>query len=217
MIAAGRVPVAGVDEAGRGPLAGPVVAAAVILDERSIPAGIDDSKALEPGQREELFAAIHASGAKVGIGMADVQRIDRMNILRATLWAMGQAVAALPVEPALVLVDGNQAPPLSCATKLVVGGDAISLSIAAASIVAKVTRDRMMLELAASCPGYGFERNKGYGTPEHLSALASLGATAHHRRSFAPVRAVLEEAGGPDAAAGAQIQSAVASTRRGRR
>jgi ribonuclease HII len=190
-LAIGEGPVAGIDEAGRGPWAGPVVAAAVILDERKIPDGLDDSKALDAETREALFAAIRAAGAHIGVGIADVERIDRMNILRATLWAMSAAVAALPIKPRLALVDGNQTPRLACLTRTVVGGDAACLSIAAASIVAKVTRDRMMIEHARALPGYGFERHKGYGTPEHKAALARLGASPLHRRSFHPVKVAL--------------------------
>lgn len=187
-IALGEGPVAGIDEAGRGPWAGPVVAAAVILDPRSLPEGIDDSKALSAEQREVLFDAIHASGAVIGVGIAGVDRIDRMNILRATMWAMSEAVSRLTVPPRLALVDGNTLPKLQCAARAIVGGDAASLSIAAASIVAKVTRDRVMVEAAERFPGYGFERHKGYGTPEHKAALAKLGICDEHRRSFRPVQ-----------------------------
>jgi ribonuclease HII len=188
--ALGRGPVAGIDEAGRGPWAGPVVAAAVILDAAAIPPGIADSKALEPDVREALSRLIMASAA-VGIGVADVERIDRDNILNATLWAMAEAVKALPVKPRLALVDGNRAPRLPCETRTIVSGDARCLSIAAASIIAKVTRDRLMVELGRALPAYGFERHKGYGTPEHRTALAHHGATEHHRRSFRPVQLAL--------------------------
>ena len=187
------LPIAGIDEAGRGPWAGPVVAAAVILDPQAIPAGIDDSKALTPDMREQLFDAIMET-SQVGVGIADVARIDSENILRATFWAMGEAVRALGRRPALALVDGSCLPDLPCPAEAIVGGDACSLSIAAASIIAKVTRDRLMVELARQHPGYGFERHKGYGTPEHARALTLLGACPIHRRSFAPVRKVL---GGP--------------------
>lgn len=190
-IAAGQGPVAGIDEAGRGPWAGPVVAAAVILDPRAIPNGLDDSKVLDADTREALVAAIKRSGAHVGVGIADVERIDRMNILRATLWAMSAAVAALPLKPGLALIDGNQTPRLGCRARTVVRGDAACVSIAAASIVAKVTRDRLMIEHARALPGYGFERHKGYGTPEHKAALARLGASPLHRRSFHPVKVAL--------------------------
>lgn len=183
-------PVAGIDEAGRGPLAGPVVAAAVVLDPDRIPPGIADSKTLEPQVREELFAKIVAT-SKVGIGIASVTRIDRYNILNATLWAMRQAARQLDPAPRVALVDGNRPPRLACETRCIVQGDAKCLSIAAASIVAKITRDRIMIELGAAFPGYGFERHKGYSTPEHFDALDRLGVTRHHRRSFRPVQLAL--------------------------
>ncbi|KAF0114399.1 MAG: ribonuclease HII [Rhodospirillaceae bacterium] len=187
--------VVGIDEAGRGPWAGPVVAAAVVLDPLHLPAtvlaALDDSKKLSPRRREALYAALQ-EGAGMGIGLAEVAEIDSLNILRATLLAMARAVAGLgsaAVDHALV--DGNQAPLLACPVTTVVGGDGISASIAAASIVAKVTRDRLMQRLALEYPGYGWETNKGYGTPAHRAALARLGVTPHHRRSFAPVAAHL--------------------------
>lgn len=183
-------PVAGVDEAGRGPWAGPVVAAAVVLVADRIPAGLNDSKVLDPYQRAALFDDINDT-ADVGIGIADVTRIDRDNILQATLWAMKEAVAKLNNPPRLALVDGNKLPNISCEARAIVKGDTKCLSIAAASIVAKVTRDRMMGALARECPGYGFERHKGYGTPEHKAALDRLGVTDHHRRSFKPVQLAL--------------------------
>lgn len=183
-------PIAGVDEAGRGPWAGPVVAAAVILDPARLPDGIDDSKALDEEAREVAYRRIVASSA-FGVGIADVARIDRDNILAATLWAMGEAVAQLPRRPRLVIIDGNRSPRLDCTTRTIIKGDAKCLSIAAASIVAKVTRDRLMAQLAAEFPGYGFERHKGYGTPEHKHALARLGVSALHRRSFRPVQLAL--------------------------
>ncbi len=186
----GRAPVAGIDEAGRGPWAGPVVAAAVILDPRAIPEGVADSKALDHAMRESLYARIVATSV-VGVGIADVDRIDRDNILNATLWAMSEAVAALAVRPRLALVDGNRMPHLPCEARTLIKGDALCLSIAAASIVAKVTRDRLMVGLAASWPAYGFDRHKGYGTPEHRSALERHGATPLHRRSFRPVQLAL--------------------------
>ena len=186
----GTRPVAGVDEAGRGPWAGPVVAAAVILDADRIPANIDDSKALDEEARAYIYRRIMKVAA-VGVGIAEVDRIDRENILGATMWAMAQAVAQLGEEPALVLVDGNRAPPLNVQTRTIVKGDAKCLSIAAASIVAKVTRDRLMTELSRSYPGYGFERHKGYGTPEHQAAISKLGVSALHRRSFKPVQLAL--------------------------
>lgn len=185
-------PVAGVDEAGRGPWAGPVVAAAVVLDPLNLPKGIDDSKALDADAREIAFGSITAT-ARFGVGIAHVERIDRDNILNATMWAMAQAIAALGVAaPRLALIDGNRAPKLACAQRTIVKGDAKCLSIAAASIVAKVTRDRMMITLGAELPGYGFERHKGYGTPEHREALHRLGVSPHHRKSFEPVQLALE-------------------------
>ncbi len=183
-------PIAGVDEAGRGPWAGPVVAAAVVLDPDDIPAGIADSKVLDAEAREALYPRILAS-AQVGVGIADVHRIDRDNILAATLWAMAQAVAQLAPKPRLALIDGNKAPLLACATRTIVKGDARCLSIAAASIIAKVTRDRLMVANARAYPGYGFENHKGYGTPEHKLAIERLGVTDIHRRSFKPVQLAL--------------------------
>ena len=182
--------VAGVDEAGRGPLAGPVVAAAAILRPGAIPAGLDDSKRLSPARREALFAALTAS-ARIGIALADIAEIERLNILGATMLAMQRAVEALPAVPDLALIDGNRTPDLVCPARAIVRGDGRSLSIAAASIAAKVFRDRIMADLARQYPGYGWERNAGYGTAEHRAALARLGPTIHHRRSFAPVRAIL--------------------------
>ena len=190
-IDAGHMPVAGIDEAGRGPWAGPVVAAAVILNAGAIPDGLDDSKALNAAERERLYAALLASEAHIGIGIADVRRIDRMNILHATLWAMTLATERLPRAPKLALVDGNRLPALNCPARAIVGGDATCMSIAAASIVAKVTRDRIMVELSKQFPDYGFERHKGYGTPEHAEALLRLGVSPHHRRSFRPIRLAL--------------------------
>lgn len=185
--------VAGVDEAGRGPWAGPVVAAAVILDERCIPSGIHDSKKLTAAARESLYTHLMAQ-ARVGIGQASVEEIDSLNILRATLLAMQRAVAMLNPAPTHVLVDGNRAPLLPMTTHTVVGGDRRSLSVGAASIIAKVTRDRIMQSLAETYPGYGWERNAGYGTSLHQQGLAQHGITPHHRRSFAPIRALLETA-----------------------
>lgn len=189
----GNGPICGVDEAGRGPWAGPVVAAAVILDPDTIPAGITDSKALDADAREALFPRIMAT-ARVGVGIADVDRIDQDNILNATMWAMTVAVKALPggktERPKLVLVDGNRTPRFACAARAIVKGDARSLSIAAASIIAKVTRDRMMLELDRQYPGYGFAAHKGYGTAAHHAALQQLGPCPCHRKSFAPIRAL---------------------------
>ena len=194
--AEGYAIVAGIDEAGRGPWAGPVVAAAVILDGARLSAalrgGLDDSKKLAPARRLELFAAF-ANFAHIGIGRAEVEEIDRLNILQATLLAMHRAFEALPVRPDLALVDGNRAPKLSCPARCVVGGDGRSLSIAAASIVAKVGRDAEMTELARRHPGYGWERNAGYGTAAHRAALARLGVTPLHRRSFRPIAALLDK------------------------
>jgi ribonuclease HII len=179
-------PVAGVDEAGRGPLAGPVVAAAVILDPACIPPGIDDSKALTAAKRTHLHDAILGC-ARVGIGICTVEEIDRLNIFWATMLAMTRAVAALDLRPGFVLVDGNRCPDWEHASEAVVGGDARCLSIAAASIVAKHHRDRVMIELDALHPGYGWASNKGYAAKVHQQALRTLGPTPHHRRSFAPV------------------------------
>ena len=188
-MAAGGV-VAGIDEAGRGPWAGPVVASAVILDAATLPAslrdGLDDSKRLKAARREDLLAALQGS-ARIGVGRAEVAEIDTLNILRATLLAMARAVAELGAPPGLALVDGTHAPALACPVQCVVKGDTRSLSVAAASIVAKVTRDAIMAELARAHPGYGWERNAGYGTAEHKRALERLGVTPHHRRSFRPI------------------------------
>ena len=183
-------PIAGVDEAGRGPLAGPVVAAAVVLDRHNIPDGIADSKALDVETRRSVYQAIVAT-AEVGIGVAEVDRIDADNILNASLWAMAEAVARLTRGPRLALIDGNRPPVLACATRCIVQGDAKCLSIAAASIVAKVVRDAMMAEIARAYPNYGFDRHKGYGTREHHAAIAKYGITPHHRRSFKPVQLAL--------------------------
>ena len=179
--------VAGIDEVGRGPWAGPVVAAAVVLAPDAIPAGIADSKVLSRDRREELFDALHASGAAIGIGAASLAEIEVLNILGAGLVAMRRAAAALGCRPALALVDGNRAPVLACPVRTLIGGDGISVSIAAASIVAKVTRDRLMARLSVRHPGYGWERNAGYGTAEHRQALDRQGPSPHHRRTFAPV------------------------------
>ena len=184
-------PVAGVDEAGRGPWAGPVVAAAVVLDPGRIPPGIDDSKALDANARERLYGQIAAAALAIGVGIGDVERIDRDNILAATMWAMARAVGELELKPKLAIVDGNRAPRLSCPVRTIVKGDAKCLSIAAASIVAKVTRDRLMIALGRELPGYGFERHKGYGTREHEDALRRLGVTPHHRRSFRQIQLAL--------------------------
>jgi ribonuclease HII len=188
LLKTGVWPVAGCDEAGRGPLAGPVVAAAVILNPDKIPRGIDDSKKLKREEREALFDEICAT-ASVSVTIASVARIDRDNILRASLWALAQAVKALPHVPQHVFVDGRDRIDVTCHCEPVIGGDAIVRSIAAASIVAKVTRDRLMMRLAEDCPLYGFEQHMGYGVPQHLAALDKFGPTAHHRRFFAPVAA----------------------------
>ncbi|HJQ60574.1 MAG TPA: ribonuclease HII [Vineibacter sp.] len=190
-------PVAGIDEAGRGPLAGPVVAAAVIIDRatarRSLLRLLDDSKKLSPEARDAACAALLASGAaQVGIGAASAREIDRHNILQATLLAMRRAVVALPAPPALALVDGNRAPLLACAVETIVRGDSLSYSIAAASIVAKVTRDRLMRRLDGRYPGYGWAANAGYPVAAHLAALRALGPTPHHRLSFAPLGRLLQ-------------------------
>ena len=184
----GIFPVAGCDEAGRGPLAGPVVAAAVILNPKRIPRGLNDSKKLTPEIREALYGKICAS-AQVAVAFGCTARIDRDNILQASLWALARAVKALPIRPQLVFVDGNQKIDCGCDCQTVISGDALVLSIAAASIVAKVTRDRLMARLGLAHPGYGFERHMGYSVPEHFAALSRLGPTIHHRRSFAPVAA----------------------------
>ncbi len=191
LIKRGVWPVAGCDEVGRGPLAGPVVAAAVVLDPKRIPKGIDDSKRLTAARREELFEEITAT-ASFAVACASPARIVRDNILRASLWALARAVHALPDMPQHVFVDGRDRIEIACACEPVIGGDGLVLSIAAASIVAKVTRDRLMCKLAQDCPGYGFESHKGYAVPEHLDALGRLGPSPHHRSYFAPVVAARE-------------------------
>jgi ribonuclease HII len=186
--ARGLGPVAGADEAGVAPLAGPVVAAAVILDPGCVPKGIDDSKKLTRERREELFAEICAC-AEVAVAFAPPSRIDRINILRASQWALAQAVRGLSRRPGLVLVDGPHQPPvdLPCEIRPIVNGDARSASIAAASIIAKVTRDQLMRALGLAYPDYGFEQHKGYGTEIHMAALKKHGPCCHHRQSFTPV------------------------------
>lgn len=188
MIGAGTRLIAGVDEVGRGPLAGPVVAAAVIL-LRPLE-GLADSKVLSAAQREQLAAALWAA-ARIGVGAASVDEIDRINILQASLLAMRRAVLRLGCLPDLALIDGNRAPELPCPSETVVGGDAQVPAISAASIVAKVTRDRLMHRLAGRYPGYGWETNVGYATAAHRAALWRLGPSRHHRRSFAPVQGSL--------------------------
>jgi ribonuclease HII len=179
---------AGVDEAGRGPLAGPVIAAAVILAPECLIEGLNDSKLLSPQQRERLDVEIRTEAVSWAVGRAEVEEIDTLNILQATLLAMQRAVAALGVAPEYALVDGNTCPRLPCPVQAVVGGDGAVPAISAASIVAKVARDREMAALDALYPGYGFATHKGYATEGHLAALRQLGPCAIHRRSFAPVR-----------------------------
>src|SRR4029078_13683163 len=184
-------PICGVDEAGRGPLAGPVVAGAVILEKGRIPKGVNDSKQLDEETREELFPRIMEMAIAVGVGEASVGEIDLVNIRQATHLAMARAVRALAGAAEFALVDGNDAPALPCRCDTLVDGDARSVSIAAASIIAKVTRDRIMRSLHEQFPGYGWFTNKGYGTEQHLLALNQLGPCVHHRRSFAPVYQIL--------------------------
>jgi len=191
--------VCGVDEAGRGPWAGPVVAGAAILDQRrldpDLTRGLDDSKKLSRKRREHLFAALHEAArdgiVHISTGTASVEEIDRLNILQATFLAMGRAVAALRLAPDHALVDGNQMPRLICPATTVIKGDARSISISAASILAKVTRDAIMADLDRDHPGYGFAAHAGYGTKAHRDALERLGVTPHHRRSFAPIHNIL--------------------------
>lgn len=182
--------VCGIDEAGRGPLAGPVVAAAAVINIERCPVGLNDSKKLTHRARERLFAEL-ADCADIGIGMASVEEIDEINILQATMLAMARAFDALAQRASFALVDGNRVPILACPARAIVKGDGRALSIAAASIAAKVTRDRMMVEMAKEHPGYGFEKHMGYGTKIHMDALKRLGVTPHHRRSFAPIRHML--------------------------
>jgi len=183
--------IAGVDEAGRGPLAGPVVAAAVILDELKPIKGLDDSKKLSPATRERLFDEIRAKALCCAIAEASVEEIDTLNILQATMLAMRRAVEGLRLKPGKVLVDGNRLPVLRIAAEAIIQGDTKVQAISAASILAKVHRDRLCLLLHEQHPHYGFDEHKGYPTPEHLAALRAHGACSHHRRSFAPVREVL--------------------------
>lgn len=186
--------VAGLDEAGRGPLAGPVVAAAIVFHDSTPPAflaeRLDDSKRLTAKQREALFAEIPGA-ADVAVGQAEVTEIDRLNILNASLLAMRRALEGLERDADFALVDGNRMPELACPCRTVIKGDARSLSIAAASIIAKVTRDRLMDQLAEEFPDYGWQRNRGYGTPEHRAAIKRVGITPHHRISFAPINNIL--------------------------
>lgn len=185
-------PVCGVDEAGRGPWAGPVSAGAVILNPDDLPAGIDDSKALTHARREALEVEIKARALAWGVGFASVEEIETHNILNATGLAMCRAIEALRVEPVAALVDGNYRFKLPCEVRTVVGGDGLSLSIAAASILAKTARDRLMVALDAEYPGYGFAGHKGYNAPVHAAALKALGPCPAHRRSWAPIRALLD-------------------------
>ena len=187
----GTSPVAGIDEVGRGPLAGPVCAAAVILDPARIPKGLADSKRLPPEQREDLYETILATAFSVSVAFASAAEIDAINIRQATFTAMRRALAGLAEVPVHVLIDGNDLPPcLICAGETLIRGDGTSASIAAASIVAKVTRDRLMRRLCARHPVYGFGRHVGYPTPAHLAALIAHGPCVYHRMSFAPVRAL---------------------------
>lgn len=183
--------VAGVDEAGRGPLAGPVAAAAVVLDPGRLPLGLNDSKVLTAARREALFEQIHAC-AEVSLAWASVEEIDRLNIRAASLLAMRRAIEGLRSVPCAALIDGNACPDgLPCRGVMLIKGDALSVSVAAASIIAKVARDRVMRALAAECPGYGWEVNAGYPTAAHRAALLHLGVSPHHRRSFRPVHNIL--------------------------
>lgn len=185
--------VAGVDEAGRGPLAGPVVAAAVILDDHQPIKGLADSKKLTALRREKLFDEIRAKALCCSVALATVEEIDRLNILQATMLAMQRAVKGLRLKPAKVLVDGNRLPVLDVVAEAIVSGDALVPAISAASILAKVTRDRMLDELHALHPLYGFDRHKGYGTAQHVAALREHGPLPEHRRSFAPVAQATKE------------------------
>jgi len=188
--------IAGIDEAGRGPWAGPVIAAAVVLNQSKMPEelrlGINDSKVISAAKRERIFSTLHLC-ADIGVGRAEVNEIDETNILNATFMAMKRALQSLSVSVDVALVDGNQAPNLPCKVETLVKGDALSLSIAAASIVAKVHRDREMTMLAKTFPGYGWEKNAGYGTKEHREALASIGVTPHHRKTFSPIAKIIAQ------------------------
>lgn len=189
-IADGRWPLAGIDEVGRGPLAGPVVAAAVILDPERVPAGLDDSKKLAAPIREELFGEIMERALAVSVASATAIEIDMVNIRQATLLAMRRAVGGLPLAPLHVLVDGNDPPVLACGCEAIIQGDGAVASIAAASIVAKVTRDRMMARLCRRYPAYGFSDHVGYATPRHRRAIAEHGPCPEHRYSFTPVKGI---------------------------
>ena len=185
----GRWPIAGIDEAGRGPLAGPVAAAAVILDPDNLPRGLDDSKALSMEAREKLYELILKKALAVSVALGSAREIDRINIRQATLTAMSRAAHGLSLKPKLVLVDGKDVPDgLPCAGEAIIKGDATSFSIAAASIIAKVTRDRLMNRLALHYPAYGFDRHAGYGTKAHVAAIEAHGPCPYHRFSFAPLK-----------------------------
>ena len=186
----GHTIICGIDEAGRGPWAGPVVASAVILDPKNIPQGLNDSKKLNEAKREALFDPIMQS-SQVGIGIVSAKEIDDINILQATFLAMQRAFDQLEIKPDLALIDGNKSPKLICKTQTIIGGDAKSLSIAAASIIAKVSRDRIMHQLDLTHPHYGFARHKGYGTAAHAAALAKHGPCGEHRKSFKPIALLL--------------------------
>lgn len=188
--AQGHAIICGIDEAGRGPWAGPVVASAVILTQKNFPQGLNDSKKLTHEKREALYNPIMGN-ADVGIGIVSALEIDEINILQATYLAMKRAMHNLQSQPSLALVDGNRAPPLICKVQTIIKGDALCLSIAAASIIAKVTRDRIMIDLEKHYPGYGFATHKGYGTVKHAAALARLGPCMEHRKSFKPIAALL--------------------------
>ncbi|MBJ3761396.1 ribonuclease HII [Maribius pontilimi] len=189
--ARGATLIAGVDEVGRGPWAGPVIAAAVMLEPGAIPPGLNDSKKLTPKRRDALFDILQDC-ARIGVGQASVAEIDAVNILQASFLAMRRAVDALPIRPDHLLIDGNKIPSdLPCGSQAIVKGDGLSLSIAAASIIAKVTRDRIMVTLAQQHPHYGWDSNMGYGAPQHQVGLKSHGVTLHHRRSFKPIHNIL--------------------------
>ncbi len=196
--AEGISPIAGVDEAGRGPLAGPVVAAAVILPPRCRLPGLNDSKALTASARERLFDLIQDKALSIGVAVMDAKTVDRINVLRATHRAMREAILKLEPIPALALVDGRPLPACPVAQRNIVHGDRLCASIAAASIIAKVTRDRIMEDLHARYPEYGFDRHKGYATPGHLECLSALGPCPAHRMTFAPVRSLLQQRLGLD-------------------
>ncbi len=189
-IANGRWPLAGIDEVGRGPLAGPVVAAAVILDPERVPYGLDDSKKLSAAIREELFGEIMERALAVSVASVTAVEIDAINIRQATLLAMRRAVAGLPLAPLHILVDGNDPPQFACSCEAIIQGDGQIASIAAASIIAKVTRDRMMARLCKRYPAYGFSSHVGYATPQHRKAITAHGPCPEHRYSFAPVKGV---------------------------